>query len=472
MLYGVVQQHLSTFLARTDAAPGRRSLPRWVRREFERYLDCGILAKGFVRVHCDTCRQDMLVAFSCKGRAVCPSCAGRRMAEAAIHLVDHVLPEVPVRQWVLSLPHPIRFLLARDPALCRLVRRVFVHAVQSFYQRRARDRGIPGGRTGAVVCTQLFDSALRLDVHFHALLLDGVYTGFGFGEDLAFHAADPLRDEEVAQLVAHVRALVLGHLRRRGLLDEDERLDPDSATDLDTLGTCHAAAIQGLIPFGQRAGLRTRLCDGPAPRTTTTSKKLCADACGFSLHAAVRIGAGQRDRLERICRYIARGPLAQDRLALTDTGDVVYRFRHPWKNGKTAVVMDPMTFLARLAAQVPPPRVHMLSYFGVLAAAAARREQIVPGHQEPEPTPRTSSTSSTTSPPPPRLRPERTPWAELLRRTFLVDALTCPCGGRRRVLSMICDPAQIRRCLTHLGLPTEAPARAPPREVETALGFG
>jgi hypothetical protein len=65
--------------------------------------------------------------------------------------------------------------------------------------------------------------------------------------------------------------------------------------------------------------------------------------------------------LERICRYVARGPLAQDRLTLTRTGDVVYRFRHPWKNGKTAVVMDPMTFLARLAAQVPPPRVHMLS---------------------------------------------------------------------------------------------------------------
>jgi hypothetical protein len=118
------------------------------------------------------------------------------------------------------------------------------------------------------------------------------------------------------------------------------------------------------------------------------------DSPGFSLHAAVRIGASQRDRLERICRYVARGPLAQDRLTLTRTGDVVYRFRHPWKNGKTAVVMDPMTFLSRLAAQVPPPRVHMLSYFGVLAAAAAKRESIVPGHPEQEQVPRTSSPRS------------------------------------------------------------------------------
>ncbi len=293
-LYGLVQQHLATFVARTDAAPDRRPLPFWVRREFERFLSCGILAKGFVRVFCDGCRQGMLVAFCCKGRAVCPSCSGRRMAEAAVHLVDHVLPEVPVRQWVLSLPYPIRFLLVRDSALCRLVRRVFVHAVQSFYQRRARDRGVPGGRTGAVVCTQLFDSALRLDLHFHAVVLDGVYTGFGAGEALAFHPAEPLRDEEVEQLVAHIRALVLGHLRRGALLDQHERLDPDAASDLGTLGTCQAAAIQGLIPFGPGAGRRTLLQDGAMPRAAASRKKLCADAYGFSLHAAVRIGAGQR----------------------------------------------------------------------------------------------------------------------------------------------------------------------------------
>jgi hypothetical protein len=246
-----------------------------------------------------------------------------------------------------------------------------------------------------------------------------------------------LQDTEIEKFVAHLRALVLGHLRRRGHLDDGGRLDPDAAADLDTLGTCHAAAIQGLIPFGERKGSRARLCDGATPRTTSSAaaqKKLCADAGGFSLHAAVRIGASQRDRLERICRYVARGPLAQDRLTLTRTGDVVYRFRHPWKNGKTAVVMDPMTFLSRLAAQVPPPRVHMVSYFGVLAAAAAKRESIVPGNQEQEDVRRTSSPGSNASPRP--------------------------------------DCARRCRHLIHLGLPTEAPVRAPPRGVEQQVGFG
>ena len=195
VLYRIVQEHLATFLVRADADPGRPGLPRYVRREMGRFLSCGILCRGFVRVYCDTCRDSTVVAFSCKARAVCPSCAGRRMAEAAAHLVDHVLPEVPIRQWVLSLPHSIRFLIARHPDLNRLVRGIFVRAVQSFYQRRARDHGRPGGRGGAVVCTQRFDSALRLDVHFHALVLDGVYTGFGWDESLEFHQATSLRDD-------------------------------------------------------------------------------------------------------------------------------------------------------------------------------------------------------------------------------------------------------------------------------------
>ncbi len=72
--------------------------------------------------------------------------------------------------------------MARDPRLCARVRGIFVRAVWSFYQRRARDAGDRGGRAGAVVCTQRFDSALRLDVHFHALVLDGIYTGFGSRE--------------------------------------------------------------------------------------------------------------------------------------------------------------------------------------------------------------------------------------------------------------------------------------------------
>ena len=105
VLYQIVRDHFETFRAQAARAGDGEGLPRFIEEEFEGFLGCGWLAGGFARFQCGGCGLDRLVPFSCKGRAVCPSCGGRRMAERAAHLVDHVFPEVPVRQWVLSLPH-------------------------------------------------------------------------------------------------------------------------------------------------------------------------------------------------------------------------------------------------------------------------------------------------------------------------------------------------------------------------------
>ena len=84
---------------------GDHHTPRaFVRQAFRKYLECGIFAHGFARARCDDCGHDYFVAFSCKGRGVCPSCNTRRMVETAAHLTDHVFPRLPVRQWVLSVP--------------------------------------------------------------------------------------------------------------------------------------------------------------------------------------------------------------------------------------------------------------------------------------------------------------------------------------------------------------------------------
>ena len=95
---------MESFLELVDADPSGGGLPAHVRAEMERFLKCGILAHGFVRVRCSTCKDDLLVAFSCKGRGFCPSCGGRRMADTAARWVDRVLPDVPWRQWVLTVP--------------------------------------------------------------------------------------------------------------------------------------------------------------------------------------------------------------------------------------------------------------------------------------------------------------------------------------------------------------------------------
>ena len=131
-LYALVEEHFPRFLERLDAEGV--SLPDFVIEEFEAYLKCGRLEYGFLRVKCDACRHEKLVAFSCKRRGFCPSCGARRMAETAAHLVEHVLPEQPIRQWVLSFPYPLRFLFATRPAVLTQVLGIVYRAISTFLQ--------------------------------------------------------------------------------------------------------------------------------------------------------------------------------------------------------------------------------------------------------------------------------------------------------------------------------------------------
>ena len=142
MLYQIVRDHFETFRAQAANLRDGEGLPRFVERAFEQFLRCGWLAGGFARFRCARCGLDRLVAFSCKGRALCPSCGGRRMAERAAHLVDRVLPDVPVRQWVLSLPHRLRYTLAWDHDLCRAVAGLLARAAFRLLRDRARDADI------------------------------------------------------------------------------------------------------------------------------------------------------------------------------------------------------------------------------------------------------------------------------------------------------------------------------------------
>ena len=115
-LYQVVQEHVETFFAQVELETGA-GLPQFVKDEFEAFLGCGILAHEFLCLRCGTCAQDTLVAFSCKRCGFCPAWGARRMAETAAHLVDHVIPRVPVRQWMVSFPIPLRHLF---PPICNL----------------------------------------------------------------------------------------------------------------------------------------------------------------------------------------------------------------------------------------------------------------------------------------------------------------------------------------------------------------
>lgn len=176
--YQLVAQHCPAFRDRRAAED--RSLPRYVEDEFDAYLKCGLLEHGFLRVKCDACQAEKLVAFSCKRRGFCPSCGARRMAETAALLVDDALPQQPVRQWVLSMPFALRYLLATRPEVVTQVLGIVYRAVSGHLIRKA---GLTRASavTGAVTLIQRFGSALNLNVHFHLLVLDGVYRREGEG---------------------------------------------------------------------------------------------------------------------------------------------------------------------------------------------------------------------------------------------------------------------------------------------------
>ncbi len=463
VLHGVLLAHLETFLARIAVDSSSPSLPSYVERELRTHLTCGILAHGFCRFHCFTCGSDLLIPFSCKGRGFCPSCGGRRMAESAAHLMDHVFPEVPVRQWVISFPWRLRYLLALDVDLCRAVRRVFMRAVFGFYSRKARENAIEYGRTGGVNQIQRYGSALNANTHFHALVLDGVYTAPDALCAPTFHPATRLTNSEVAKLLFTIRSRVLRLCRRRGLMGEESELDVSAPTESQgLLPLLCAASIQGRSALGSEPGAkieRRGIPEMAIPGRSVVIKELCAELDGFSLHAAVKIDAGQASRLEHLCRYITRPPLSNKRLSLTPDGRVVHELRAPFRDGTTHFIFEPLAFIERLAALVPPPRLHQLTYHGVLASASSWRSDIVPARRS-----RRQAACGGTSP----LPLHRYSFAELMKRVFRIDALNCAvCGSERRWIAAITSGEAITKILDHLELPSAviqpSPPRAPPQ---------
>ena len=169
LLYQMVAEHYETWLELASAGQfdgqGDHHTPKpFVRKAFAKYLECGIFAHGFARARCGDCGHDYFVAFSCKGRGVCPSCTTRRMVETAAHLSDHVFPRLPVRQWVLSVPKRLRYFMQRDGAVLSMVLRIFLRVIAQTLQTHspgAAHMDKAGLHIGAIAFIHRFGSSLN-----------------------------------------------------------------------------------------------------------------------------------------------------------------------------------------------------------------------------------------------------------------------------------------------------------------------
>ena len=281
------------------------------------------------------------------------------------------------------------------------------------------------------------------------------------GEDgtLTFHRLEPPTDKELAWLCAGIRTRVL-----RCIDPDTEEMSEDEDA---VIASAQASAVD--------APLQRRLWFEEEVESVRQPAPLSAFNAGFSLHAGLAVQAGDRRGLERLLRYGSRPPFAQKRLSLTPSGKVRLKLRKPYYTGQTEIVLEPVAFLRRLAAILPPPRFHLTRFHGIFSSHHSRRPQLralLPQAKPARVTQADGEAAGTDAASDALLKlppHKRYPYSVLLSRVFTEDIGACAkCGGKLRFVACIDDPKVIRRILSHLGLPTEmpkkAPARAPPQQ--------
>jgi hypothetical protein len=474
VLYKVIVAHLETFLASLDADPAATGLPAYVQREFYDYLQCGILAHGFLRLGCDTCKHEMLLAFSCKRRGFCPSCAGRRMAQTAAHLVERVIPWAPTRQWVVSVPMPLRYWMVASKDLTATVHTIIHTTIAQYYVNQAVTRGVARQQVqpGSVTFIQRFGSALNANIHFHVIVLEGVYLDRTDQiRKPRFVQGEPPTDADIAEVVQKLSRRVIRKLRHLGYLEAG--IDDAMATGYDplldnepALARTMAASVTQRIACGERAGQPVRRIGsgfGYAGERPALTGPRCASVHGFSLHANTQVPAHRRDQLERLIRYTARGAVALERLEEDANGDLIYSFTRPWSDGTTSIKLSPLELLEKLSALVPLPRVHLVRYAGCLAPHSKLRDAIIP-------TPRQQGVNGDET----KTRTSYWNWARLLGRVFALDMATCPLcrRGSLRIIAAMTQESVITRILRHLQLASVPPPIAPARCRQEIFAWG
>jgi hypothetical protein len=246
-----------------------------------------------------------------------------------------------------------------------------------------------------------------------------------------FYGTGPPRDHDVVAIVERVTERVQRLLERRAAAaaDGDEAAEPQHQLLLQCAGMapCHQVVVEGSS-------------EPHAPRTkghrARNRKPLCARSPeGLELHAAVRVTADDRTGLERLCKYMARPPICDGRLSRLPDGRIEVRLKRTWRGGVRALVFEPIAFIARLAALIPRPKHPMRRFYGVFAPGHRWRSRVVPRPRCPK------ETGRPVAPP----RPARMGWADLLKRTFDIDALRCGyCGGHLMVVSAVHDPTAVQ----------------------------
>jgi hypothetical protein len=419
-LYRLVEDHFDE-LERVWEERYEREHGFWrpvVRRVLEQFLDCGDLKCGFARLWCPTCRKDLLLPYSCRRRCFCPSCHQKRALLFAEHVDEEVLGDLPVRQYVVTIPKMLRLCIKYDRKLLGLLSQCFYASVKELFQEAAGDRrSVPG----MVASLQSYgDDPTRFHPHLHSLVTDGLVSRDG--------SFVPIPCPDPVSLMQRFRHKLVKALLAR------EKISPR------------------LVEIMQ---------NWVHP--------------GFSVFQGEAIAPDEHQTRQRVAGYMVHPPIALDRLRYRpETGQVVYYGRQRGHGGDAgaspARIFPALDFLAALCMHVPDSGQQLVRYYGAFSnarrvspgAPASASASPAAAHTIPQKASHSAADSA---------RERRRSWARLIKKVYEADPLVCPrCSGPLKIISLIGDGPVIEKILRHLKL-WDRPERPPPSPPPAAFQY-
>ena len=363
---------------------------------------------------------------------------------------------------VLTLPFPLRFWCATNKSLLNKIYKIAIEAILKKLRDKALKVGAKNPTSGAITYIQNWGSSLSLNPHFHILMMESYFEQQEDNPPKLRNLSEWNKSDHEHVLGEIIKKSVR-HLTRKGYLNAEGEIvesplyDPLFKEHPDLVDSL-AASLQNRIAFGEYAGRYvTRIGSGFGYKeeVAVTKSKLCITQNGFSLHGGRLIKPMDRIGLEQMIGYMARPSIATKRLSITNHGNIRYELKTKWSDGTTAIEFTPMDFLSRLAALVPPPRVHMIKHSGIFAPNHPLRKSIIL-----KPDQKKGFQNRCEQNDDEKRKVKNSSWAKLLSRIFNIDVGICSkCGGEMEIISAIFDPFQVHRYLSHVGL-----ARSPPNE--------
>lgn len=280
------------------------------------YLECGIPENGVARVRCE-CGENIFVAFSCKERMVCPSCATKR-AILFGEKVREIVKPLPHLHMTFTIPKILRAYFRRNRKLLKLLIQSANYAIEQYFHQAL---GIEGGYTGGIFCIQSHGSLLNFHPHAHALVLAGIL------KDGKFYQPINISSEVIAEIF---RARLLAVLLEREIITQE--------------------LVDLLMSWNHNSG--------------------------FNVHSKHRIHGANGEAVEKIARYISRAAISVERVEFNpeDNTVTVYEKQNRGASSGKQATYSVLEFMALLAGHIPSPYETVTFYYGIYSSSYRGKE--------------------------------------------------------------------------------------------------